>query len=205
MSQARSKLEKVKLWLDVFALGVGILVGIGGSVVGLIAWTESRNANRLNVDTQQDADETKLDEFLLDKDNSSLSGLWAKFQNETNTLVVAQKQILLLISTNESDFANLCGQTNSIPLTVQGLNDYIWDGGHFYDDRRVRLRKAYNVVEWIYDQIQYSFDANKKGQLTKDDFEGWIGCLDGLCTHPLFLAALQDDHDNSFPSEEYKK
>ena len=53
MSQAHSQLEKVKLRLEIFALGVGILVGIGGSVVGLIAWNESRNTNRLNVDTQQ--------------------------------------------------------------------------------------------------------------------------------------------------------
>ena len=53
------------------ALAVGILVGIGGSVVGLIAWTESRNLNRLNVDLQQDNDETKLNEFLLN--NPSLS------------------------------------------------------------------------------------------------------------------------------------
>jgi hypothetical protein len=203
MSQAHSKLEKVKLRLEILALGVGIFVGIGGSVVGLIAWTESRNANRLNVDMQQDADETKLDEFLLDKDNSSLSGLWAKFPNETNALVVAQKQILLLISTDGNDFANLCSQTNLIPLTAQGLDDYVWDGGHFYDDRRVRLRKAYNVMEWIYDQIEYSFDANKRGQLNKGDFQDWTGYLDELCTHPLFLAVLQDDHDNDFPSKEY--
>jgi hypothetical protein len=203
MSQARSKLEKVKLWLDVFALGVGILVGIGGSVVGLIAWTESRNANRLNVDTQQDADETKLNEFLLDKDNSALSGLWTIFPNETNALVIAQKQILLLISTNESDFADLCGQTNLVPLNIRELNNYIWDGSHFYDDRRVHLRKAYNLMEWIYDQIEYSFDANQRGQMNKGDFSGWVGYVDGLCTHPLFLAALQDDHDNGYPSKEY--
>ena len=203
MSQKHSKLEKVKLWLDVFALGVGIFVGIGGSVVGLIAWNESRSANRLNVDTQQDADETKLNEFLLDKDNSSLSGLWAKFQDETNALVVAQKKILLLISTDENDFAGLCEQSNPVPLTVQELNSYIWDGSRFYNDRRVRLRKAYNLTEWIYDQIEYSFDANQRGQMNKGDFSGWIGYLDGLCTHPLFLAALQDDHDNGFPSKKY--
>jgi hypothetical protein len=203
MSQAHSKLEKVKLRLEIFALGVGILVGIGGSVVGLVAWTESRNANRLNVDTQQEVDETKLYEFLLDKDNSSLSGLWAKFPNETNALVVAQKKILLLISTNESDFADLCGQINPMPLTAQGLNDYIWNGGHFYDDRRIRLRKAYNVMGWIYDQIEYSFDANQRGQLNKGDFSGWVGYLDELCTHPLFLAVLQDDYDKGLPSKEY--
>ena len=203
MNQVHSKLEKVKLRLEIFALGVGILVGIGGSVVGLIAWTESRNANRLNVDTQQDADETKLNELLLDKENSSLSGLWAQFQNETNALVVAQKKILLLMSTNENDFAGLCEQTNPVPLKVQELNSYIWDGSRFYDERRVRLRKAYNLTEWIYDQIEYSFDANQRGQMNKGDFSGWVGYLDGLCTHPLFLAALQDDHDNGYPSKEY--
>src|ERR1017187_2875469 len=108
MSQAHSKLEKVKLRLEIFALGIGILVGIGGSVVGLVAWTESRNANRLNVDTQQEADEIKVNEFLLDKENSLFSGLWAKFPDETNALAVAQKKILLLISTDENDFAGLC-------------------------------------------------------------------------------------------------
>jgi len=203
MSQAHSKLEKVKLRLEIFALGVGILVGIGGSVVGLIAWTESRNANRLNVDTQQDADEIKHDEFLLDKDNSALSGLWAIFPNETNALVIAQKQILLLISTNESDFAGLCGQTNLVPLNIRELNNYIWDGSHFYDDRRVRLRRAYNFMELIYDQMEYSFDANKRGQLNKGDFQGWTGFLDVLCTHPLFFAVLQDEYENGFPSKEY--
>jgi hypothetical protein len=203
MNQVYSELERIKLRLEILALGVGILVGIGGSVVGLIAWTESRNANRLNVDTQQESDESKLYEFLLDKENSSLSGLWAMFPDETNALVVAQKKVLLLVSTNESDFAYLCGQTNLMSLTAQGLNDYIWNGQHFYDNRRIRLRKAYNVMQWIYDQIEYSFDANQRGQLNKGDFSGWVGYLDELCTHPLFLAVLQDDHDNGLPSKEY--
>ena len=53
MRQPDSKLEKIKLRLEMLALVVGILVGLGGSVVGLIAWTESRSLNRLNVDLQQ--------------------------------------------------------------------------------------------------------------------------------------------------------
>ena len=118
-------------------------------------------------------------------------------------MVVAQKKILLLISTNENDFANLCGQTNPVPLTIRELNNYIWDGSRFYDDRRVRLRKAYNYMELIYGQMEYSFDANKRGQLNKGNFQGWTGLLDVLCTHPLFLAVLQDEYENGFSSKEY--
>jgi hypothetical protein len=201
MNQPHSKLERVKLWLDIFALGFGIIVGIGGSVVGLIAWTESRNANRLNVDTQQDSDEIKLTEFLVA--DPELSTLWAKFQNETNALVAAHAKILLIMSTNDNDFTNLYKQTDPVPRTVQELNEYIWDGCGFYEDKRIRLRKAYNLMEWIYDQIEYSFDANKRKQLDDVDLKSWSGYLDSLCTHPLFLAVLQDDHDNSFPSKEY--
>jgi hypothetical protein len=203
MSQAHSKLEKIKLRLEIFALGVGILVGIGGSVVGLIAWNESRNANRLNVDTQQDADEAKLNEFL--QADPFISGLWAEFPNDTNVEFVAHEQISLLVSTNDKEFSILrTNGNNSFQWkTVQDLNSNLWSGDGFYDEKRIRLRKAYNVMDWIYDQIEYSFDAHKKGQLNQEDFQGWIGYLDGLCTHPLFLASPQDDHDNGFVSKEY--
>jgi hypothetical protein len=211
MSQPQTKLEKVKLWFEIFALAVGIFVGIGGSIVGLIAWNESRSANRLNVDTQQGTEEAQLYGFLL-KD-PSLSGLFADFSDETNVLTVAHQKIYLLISTNNEEYLKLCSkQTDPMPWkTVQDLNGYLWnsvgsnsgkDNG-FYDDKRVRLRKAYYVVEWMYDQIEYSFDANRKGQLSDDDFQGWVGYLDELCTHPLFLAALQDEHDNDYPSKQY--
>jgi hypothetical protein len=204
MNQPHSTLEKMKLRLEIFALGVGILVGIGGSVVGLIAWVESRNANRLNVDTQQENDETKLNEFLLN--NPSLSGLWAKFPNETNMLEVTRKKVLLLASADEDGYSKLCREQtglNLTPLTVQTLNEYIWDGNGFYDAKRVQLRKAYNVMEWISEQIEYSFEANQRKQLNEGDFQGWVSYLDGLCTHPLFLAVLQDEHDKNFPSREY--
>src|ERR1039458_9250317 len=55
----------------------------------------------------------------------------------------------------------------------------------------------------VYDQMEYSFDANKRGQLSKGEFQGWTGFLDVLCTHPLFLAVMQDEYENGFPSKEY--
>jgi len=202
MNQAHSKLEKVRLWLEVFALGFGILAGIVGSIIGLVAWTESRSANRLNVDTQQDVDESKLNEFL--QADPFLSGLWAEFRDETNVQAVAQKKILLLVSTNNAEFHKLYDEKrDSVPWKIQELDAYLWDGNYFYDDKRVRLRKAYNIMDWIYDQIEYSFDAHKKGQLSGEDFQGWVGYLDDLCTHPLFLVSLQDDHDNGFISRDY--
>ena len=203
MNQTRSRLEKVKLWLEVFALGFGILAGIAGSIVGIVAWTESRAANRLNVDTQQGTEETQFYGFLLN--DPSLSGLFADFPDETNVLTVAHQKILLLISTNTDEFSRLCTeQTNSMPWkTIQDLNGYLWKGNGFYNNKRVRLRKAYFLMEWLYDQIEYSFDANRKGQLSDDDFQGWVGYLDEFCTHPLFLAALQDEHDNDYPSKQY--
>jgi hypothetical protein len=204
MSQTHSKLEKVKLRMEIFALAVGILVGIGGSIVGIIAWTESCNLNRLNVDLQQDNDETKLNEFLLN--NPSLSGLWAKFPNETNLLEIARKKILLLASADQDEYAKLCNEHADLglrPLTVQSLNAYIWDGNGFYDEKRVSLRKACNVMRWISEQVEYSFEANRRKLLNDGDFQGWVSYLDGLCTHPLFLAVLQDEHDSNFPSKDY--
>ena len=203
-NQSHSTLEKLKPLLEIFALVVGIFVGIGGSTVGLIAWVESRNANRLNVDTQQDNDEIKLNEFLLN--NPSLCGLWAKFPNETNALEVAQKKILLLASADEDEYSKLCREQANpdlTPLTVQKLYAYVWDGNSFYDARRVRLRKAYNVMKWISEQIEYSFEANQRKQLNEGDFQGWVSYLDEICTHPLFLTVLQDEHDKNFPSQEY--
>ena len=116
MKHTSSKLERVKLRLEMLALAVGILVGIGGSVVGLIAWTESRNLNRLNVDLQQDNDETKLNEFLLN--NPSLSGLWARFPNETNVPEVALKKILLLASADQDEYAKLCNEQADLGLAL---------------------------------------------------------------------------------------
>ena len=203
MNQARSKLEKIKLWLEVFALGFGMLAGIVGSIIGIIAWTESREANRLNVDTQQGTEDTKLYEFLLT--DPSLSGLFTDFKGETSALSVAKKKILLLISTNDAEFSKLCKEpTNPVPWeTVQELYDVIWTGEGFYDEKRVRLRKAYNLMEWISGQVEYAFEANRRGRLAKGDFQSWSAYVDLLCTHPLFLASIQDEHDFDFPSKEY--
>jgi len=203
MNQTSSQLEKIKLRLEVFALGFGILAGIAGSVIGIIAWTESREANRLNVDTQQGTEETKLYEFLLA--DPSLSGLFVEFKDETNVLSVAKEKILLLISTNDAEFSILCKEpTNPIPWqTVQELYDHLWAGKGFYEEKRVRLRKAYNVMEWISGQVEYAFEANRHGQLAKGDFQSWVAYVDLLGTHPLFLASLQDEHDHDSPSKEY--
>jgi hypothetical protein len=203
MNQPHHKLEKVKLWLEVFALGFGILAGIAGSIIGLIAWTESREANRLNIDMQQGADDSKLYEFLLA--DPSLSGLFVEFKGETNILVTANKKIWLLVSTNNDEFSMFCNAaTNPVPWrTVQELNDYLWDGRNFYDERQIRLRKAYNLMEWISGQAEYAFEAYRKGLLPKDDFQSWMAWIDLLVTHPLFLASLQDEHDYDFPSKEY--
>ena len=204
MRQPDSKLDKIKLRLDMLALVVGILVGLGGSVVGLIAWTERRSLNRLNVDLQQDNDEIKLNEFLVNE--SSLSALWAKFPGETNVLEVARKKILLVASANENEYARLCADSaglNLAPLTVQQLNDCIWARNNFYDETRIRLRRAYNVTRWISEQIEYAFDANQRMLLNSGDFQNWISKLDELCTHPLFLAVIQNEHDSNFPSPSY--
>ena len=204
MKPTPSRLERIKLRLETLALAVGILVGIGGSVVGIIAWTESRNLNRLNVDLQQDNDQVKLNEFLLN--NPSLSGLWAKFPGETNVLEVARKKILLLASTDQDEYAKLCNGHADLgltPLTVQKLNDYIWSGNGFYDEKRVNLRKACNVMRWVSEQVEYAFEANRRNQLNDGDFQGWVSYLDGFCTHPLFLAVLQDEQDSNFPSRDY--
>jgi hypothetical protein len=203
MNQAHSKLERVRLWLEVFALGFGILAGIAGSIIGLVAWTESREANRLNIDTQQGTEDTKLYEFLLA--DPSLSGLFVEFKSETNVLTVANKKILLLLSTNNAEFSMFCEKaTNPVPWkTVQELNDYLWNGKDFYDEKQIRLRKAYNLMEWISGQAEYAFEANRRGQLAKGDFQSWIAWIDLLATHPLFLASLQDEHDYDFPSKGY--
>lgn len=203
MNHAPSQLEKIKLWLEVFALGFGILAGVAGSIIGVIVWTESRVANRLNIDTQQGTEETKLYEFLLA--DPSLSGLFAEFKGETNALSVAKKKILLLISTNDVEFSMLCKEpTNPVPWeTVQELYDHLWAGEGFYDEKRVRLRKAYNVMEWISGQVEYAFEADRRGRLAKDDFQSWVAYVDLLGTHPLFLASLQDEHDYDSPSKEY--
>ncbi len=204
MRQPDSKLEKIKLRLEMLALVVGILVGLGGSVVGLIAWTESRSLNRLNVDLQQDNDEIKLNDFLVNE--PSLSALWAKFPGETNVQEVARKKILLVASANENEYSRLCADSASLdltPLTVQRLNDSIWAGNNFYDEKRIRLRRAYNVMRWISEQIEYAFDANQRKLLNSGDFQSWISKLDELCTHPLFLAVIQNEHDSNFPSPSY--
>lgn len=203
MNQARSKLEKIKLWLEVFALSFGILAGVTASIVGVIAWTESREANRLNVDTQQGTDDTKLYEFLLA--DPSLSGLFVEFKSETNALTAADKKVWLLISTNNDEFSMFCkAATNPIPWrTVQELNDYLWDGKNFYDEKQIRLRKAYNLMEWISTQAEYAFEAQRRNLLAKSDFQSWMAWVDLVATHPLFLASLQDEHDYDFPSKEY--
>ena len=203
MNQSRSKLERVKLGLEIFALGFGILVGMAGSIIGIIAWTESREANRLNVDTQQGTEDAKLYEFLLA--DPSLSGLFVEFKGETNASAVAKRKILLLISTNNIEYSRLCQEPVSpIPWeTVQQLHAQLWTDDGFYDEERVRLRKAYNVMEWISGQVEYAFEANRRGQLAKGDFQSWVGYVDLLGTHPLFLVSLQDEHDFEMPSKEY--
>jgi hypothetical protein len=58
-------------------------------------------------------------------------------------------------------------------------------------------------MEWISGQVEYAFEANRRGQLTKGDFQSWVGYVDLLGTHPLFLVSLQDEHDYDSPSKEY--
>ena len=132
--------------------------------------------------------------------------MWARFPNDTNVPEVALKKILLLASADQDEYAKLCNEQADLglaPLTVQKLNDYIWNGNGFYDEKRIRLRKACNVMRWVSEQIEYAFDANRRKQLNAGDFQGWVSYLDGLCTHPLFLAVLQDEQDSNFPSKDY--
>ena len=75
--------------------------------------------------------------------------------------------------------------------------------GWFIVDPILRPSIRSNPMELIYDQMEYSFDANKRGQLSKGEFQGWTGFLDVLCTHTLFLAVMQDEYENGFPSKEY--
>ena len=203
MNYERSKLEGLKLLLEIIALSFGIILGITGSIIGMIAWSESREANRLNIDSKQGAEDTKFYELLLA--DPALSGLFVDFRGETNTMSVARKKILLLISTNNDEFLMLCGeQTDPVPWqTVQDLNDYVWAGAGFYDERRVRLRKAYNLMEWVSAQAEYDFEANRRVPMTKGDILSWVSYIDLLASHPLFLASLQDQHDHNSTSKEY--
>jgi len=201
-----SKPENIASWItSVATLVIAIITGIGGCI-GYKAYVEYKNMNEeykkmneLSAFSSLDESERRIFENVIRDD--MLTALWAYIPEHLSVKERVDKQ-LGLISNYKQD-KPVDSSFNYKWQNVHDLEKYIYDSEHYYESKRMRLRKCYNLAEGILYLIFTAHNAKDRAILGDEYWFIYSGYMYDIGSHPLFIAAIAYGHDYGFYNKRF--
>lgn len=155
------------------------------AMAAIYAVMEYRRLNIISTETSLINYDYKLNEYLMKK--PYLQSLYAVTPNDVNPKQKAQ--LLVELCLNDADDKN----TKLNWIDVPDLNNKIWEYNGFHNKEKYKLRDFYLYSESILTLIYNAYWAYEYNFIAKDSWESFLGYIDEIGAHPIFLCVFYDE------------
>jgi len=186
----KERLDRATVLIYLF----GAVVAVCALVVYIFQTVELSKQNKIQIDLSlrqaENAmyDTTSRDPFLM--------AFFADPPEKEDFSIADAENYVNIVLEKNSTFGGWKNVEEFLSKLYAASSDY-------YDPKKQKLRKAYDLAERVLYLLQDAHSAHQAGILGDEDYETWITYVDDLGFNPFFLSALYYGHSSGYITKKF--